>query len=92
MPRKTVCGSVRSRKHEDASMRPRPDAAENAEAGLRLDLDLDASMRPRPDAAENGRRFRVGCSLGNASMRPRPDAAENPGWMDCASPTTRVLQ
>ena len=36
-----------------ASMRPRPDAAENVR-GLRLDRPRgDASMRPRPDAAEN---------------------------------------
>ena len=37
----------------EASMRPRPDAAEN---GLQLHLippDRTASMRPRPDAAEN---------------------------------------
>ena len=36
-----------------ASMRPRPDAAENATAGSGFRLLIPASMRPRPDAAEN---------------------------------------
>ena len=34
-------------------MRPRPDAAENGEAGEREPGPGPASMRPRPDAAEN---------------------------------------
>ena len=38
-----------------ASMRPRPDAAENRRVGRRLVGACRASMRPRPDAAENGR-------------------------------------
>ena len=43
-------------------MRPRPDAAENAEAITDQIRLVRASMRPRPDAAENiqesGRRTR----------------------------------
>ena len=39
--------------HRVASMRPRPDAAENRGARRRRDLGDAASMRPRPDAAEN---------------------------------------
>ena len=41
--------------YQSASMRPRPDAAENVQRALRtLALGrLVASMRPRPDAAEN---------------------------------------
>ena len=37
----------------DASMRPRPDAAENSITGAATMPLTDASMRPRPDAAEN---------------------------------------
>ena len=62
----------------DASMRPRPDAAENRRlprAGL---AQRPASMRPRPDAAENGHHQRKeDIDPGLASMRPWPDAAEN---------------
>ena len=39
-----------------ASMRPRPDAAENAEIDFTNAEQREASMRPRPDAAENGGR------------------------------------
>ena len=61
-----------------ASMRPRPDAAENADVAAGAVRRGIASMRPRPDAAEN----LIGLNLtswgsGIASMRPRPDAAEN---------------
>ena len=39
----------------DASMRPRPDAAENFGSALTPEQQAaEASMRPRPDAAENG--------------------------------------
>ena len=54
MPRKT--GRVGAAVVGDliASMRPRPDAAENhADAGGRAGILGGASMRPRPDAAEN---------------------------------------
>ena len=60
-----------------ASMRPRPDAAENAAPGDRGRAVRDASMRPRPDAAENTRCGRKHFRGTGASMRPRPDAAEN---------------
>ena len=53
MPRKTDVPGAGQRGPERASMRPRPDAAENAR---RQDTTLGvlcASMRPRPDAAEN---------------------------------------
>ena len=54
MPRKTGtargCAASRCR----ASMRPRPDAAENLNRNVRWKHALlTASMRPRPDAAEN---------------------------------------
>ena len=57
MPRKTLEEWAAARDGAAASMRPRPDAAENIDcllAGQRHDL---ASMRPRPDAAENVRSF-----------------------------------
>ena len=38
-----------------ASMRPRPDAAENVTNAYIGALSTIASMRPRPDAAENSR-------------------------------------
>ena len=62
-----------------ASMRPRPDAAENpASRRDHVPGILRASMRPRPDAAENHRRADPRPHAGTAaSMRPRPDAAEN---------------
>ena len=41
-------------------MRPRPDAAENAQGTFEGDPTYTASMRPRPDAAENaGSDFRT---------------------------------
>ena len=41
---------------EDASMRPRPDAAENVRTVRPGRIPADgASMRPRPDAAENAK-------------------------------------
>ena len=61
-----------------ASMRPRPDAAENRAAPddgpVRAAV---ASMRPRPDAAENRPPPLAPDRDLGASMRPRPDAAEN---------------
>ena len=61
-----------------ASMRPRPDAAENPHRLPGPAGPGAASMRPRPDAAENGIvADRGGGAGGGASMRPRPDAAEN---------------
>ena len=61
-----------------ASMRPRPDAAENAvEARHHPTQAVIASMRPRPDAAENATATDGLLGPVPASMRPRPDAAEN---------------
>ena len=60
-----------------ASMRPRPDAAENAAERAAGRAAVPASMRPRPDAAENEELARFRDALQLASMRPRPDAAEN---------------
>ena len=60
-----------------ASMRPRPDAAENVAGAVLRDEHGGASMRPRPDAAENYRVNALCAAAGVASMRPRPDAAEN---------------
>ena len=77
MPRKTSRDPPARAGRPAASMRPRPDAAENFGNCAKQAQTNPASMRPRPDAAENcadawrssGRRW--------ASMRPRPDAAEN---------------
>ena len=47
-----------------ASMRPRPDAAENVGASAEATLTDLASMRPRPDAAENaGVAARTGATI-----------------------------
>ena len=85
MPRKTRGKRPHGRDHHrgvGASMRPRPDAAENFETPPAGAPGRGASMRPRPDAAENirggdGRRRGL-----IASMRPRPDAAENTSPFD----------
>ena len=78
MPRKTRAAAPPVAGRPPASMRPRPDAAENR---VRLVTHSpvvdDASMRPRPDAAENRRARRGDPDPVSASMRPRPDAAEN---------------
>ena len=61
-----------------ASMRPRPDAAENPRLDHHAARRGRASMRPRPDAAENAAlRGAEPAAIEVASMRPRPDAAEN---------------
>ena len=55
MPRKTDSLKDVARDLLEASMRPRPDAAENAKIkAMRAAGEKLASMRPRPDAAENG--------------------------------------
>ena len=54
MPRKTPQDAIHVLPAPGvASMRPRPDAAENPDVRLGLAGALEASMRPRPDAAEN---------------------------------------
>ena len=55
MPRKTPVVDGDEVRIDAASMRPRPDAAENISTGERRWLIRSASMRPRPDAAENPR-------------------------------------
>ena len=56
MPRKTQGGPPVAGQIHLASMRPRPDAAENADVRIAVSPAAAASMRPRPDAAENTRR------------------------------------
>ena len=53
MPRKTTL--IQKTDYDDAvaSMRPRPDAAENRLGAVVVPYRGEASMRPRPDAAEN---------------------------------------
>ena len=53
MPRKTLTGNRDGSEAEKASMRPRPDAAENSIPPEWMEDLVKASMRPRPDAAEN---------------------------------------
>ena len=53
MPRKTMEQMPDDESEPPASMRPRPDAAENARATSPTGTIPPASMRPRPDAAEN---------------------------------------
>ena len=53
MPRKTRGGGGGPGERGAASMRPRPDAAENVGLERVAEADIRASMRPRPDAAEN---------------------------------------
>ena len=77
MPRKTLAHDGAVGTGHVASMRPRPDAAENAVARTRHAGDARASMRPRPDAAENAVGRGLAVRGARASMRPRPDAAEN---------------
>ena len=79
MPRKTRVWDRRGRPVRGASMRPRPDAAENGSRGEGSRQRAHASMRPRPDAAENSLGFAGAIEEAAASMRPRPDAAENLG-------------
>ena len=55
MPRKTTRAGATMARSMLASMRPRPDAAENPNPTQRLCTETLASMRPRPDAAENTR-------------------------------------
>ena len=53
MPRKTPASQRSGSRGLYASMRPRPDAAENAQGADVVRRTRLASMRPRPDAAEN---------------------------------------
>ena len=84
MPRKTHTLEPELASDRPASMRPRPDAAENRHAVSGAVGAGLASMRPRPDAAENRDRAERQARGIYASMRPRPDAAENAGMDDLA--------
>ena len=77
MPRKTPPSPDGGMEARIASMRPRPDAAENRRRGAHPGPAGAASMRPRPDAAENVVLSEDVLRAELASMRPRPDAAEN---------------
>ena len=78
MPRKTAAGGLFQQRARQASMRPRPDAAENAAQDTRRRVGIGCfneaaarcrgKRRDRRPQAPDARR---------ASMRPRPDAAEN---------------
>ena len=83
MPRKT---SVADGVIDDlgwASMRPRPDAAENGSISEEKAIRRIASMRPRPDAAENAAPLLEGGSLNPgfneaaARCRGKPKNAES---------------
>ena len=77
MPRKTRRRDELLEDPVGASMRPRPDAAENASTttsgALRVDCFNEAAARCR------GKRWQGALRRAElvASMRPRPDAAEN---------------
>ena len=89
-------GKRRGRWHEQliyiASMRPRPDAAENLTPEKSTSAISSASMRPRPDAAENGEGPGNDATDHRASMRPRPDAAENAERVGIDQTANRALQ
>ena len=78
MPRKTPACAPRPASGRSASMRPRPDAAENAApaaAAERLERSFnEAAARCR---GKHSQEVGVRIDLDHASMRPRPDAAEN---------------
>ena len=65
MPRKTDARYVSLNPTREASMRPRPDAAENPLPDRMGDRTGRASMRPRPDAAENDRSATYGYAVGD---------------------------
>ena len=78
MPRKTPVRLAEFAEASGASMRPRPDAAENGTGSAQPPSrwpgfnEAAARCRGKPGVHQDGRLRRV------ASMRPRPDAAENP--------------
>ena len=93
MPRKTVVREVDAAIEEQASMRPRPDAAENratrtsrARAESRFN-EAAARCRGKP----RGLPPLVGAASA-ASMRPRPDAAENRRPSDASAARLSKLQ
>ena len=80
MPRKTGAAPARAAVRPRASMRPRPDAAENAGRPARPATTAggfnEAAARCR---GKHEREADDTLSATLASMRPRPDAAENAG-------------
>ena len=79
MPRKTVARDGERPRARQASMRPRPDAAENESLWDRMQAAIregfnEAAARCRGKRQDRGL---VGGPEPVASMRPRPDAAEN---------------
>ena len=56
---KRAVGAEHAPARREASMRPRPDAAENQQKCQVRRVAGGASMRPRPDAAENWRAART---------------------------------
>ena len=81
MPRKTVDLVEAARPVDTASMRPRPDAAENREIEEAGVVSLLVSMRTRPDAAENPgldsplRLWQQGFNEAAARCRGKPQAS-----------------
>ena len=75
MPRKNVRGAEDRDREHDASMRPRPDAAEKPRRRDAVLRAGNASMRPRPDAAEKrgrpGRGPRARACFNEAAARCR---------------------
>ena len=88
MPRKTQPPRPRHPRGPLASMRPRPDAAENRASVSNPPATRDASMRPRPDAAENRwrcwdrrwrpRRFNEAAARCRGKPRRNTDAESRP--------------
>ena len=80
MPRKTSSLSPGRAPSPPASMRPRPDAAENYGLPENERAGVAASMRPRPDAAENicagrcGQPFTTRFNEAAARCRGKPSA------------------
>ena len=96
MPRKTHVGIGEISAAAGASMRPRPDAAENHQGRPRLRADRLASMRPRPDAAENPRgggrrrgrrgRFNEAAARCRGKLPPNPpNPPPNPSFNEAAA-------
>ena len=83
MPRKTLGGDVVRAHRGRASMRPRPDAAENVNVGRREYAVRPASMRPRPDAAENARQ---------SASAPRPGGGFNEAAARCRGKPVVTMQ
>ena len=85
MPRKTDPGITLCYDLYSASMRPRPDAAENPGDPGNVKGDAGASMRPRPDAAENGGGVGVGAGrtggFNEAAARCRGKHAQGPVYV-----------